>query len=361
MSQIAEQKLLDVLQSTNTSELHNLLAEAFSCRIENLGNAVYLRGLIEFSNCCERNCFYCGIRKDNKEIQRYRLPAEEIISIAMEAYQQGFHSLALQSGEIASDREVDFIAAVVNRIKELSISGSYGSMGITLSVGELSYQQYLKLWEAGAHRYLLRIETSDEALFKKIHPPRQIFQRRLECLDALKDIGFQVGTGVMIGLPGQNFEHLVKDLQFFRERDIDMLGMGPYIAHLSAPLSKVNIESYFDPYLTSIKMMALARLMMPDINMVASTALQSLHPDGLKMALRAGANIVMPVLTPEAKRSDYTLYANKQYKSIDKLSKEVNDCGLELNYWKWGDSLHYYRRRGLITPPPPSSVNTGYA
>lgn len=345
MIQLSEQKILDILQSTDADELQNLLAEAFSCRIANLGNAVYLRGLIEFSNCCERNCFYCGIRKDNKDIQRYRLSAEEIIAIAMEAYKQGYHSLALQSGEISSDREVDFIAGVIKRIKELSIAGSYGSIGITLSIGELSYQQYLKLWEAGAHRYLLRIETSDEALFKKIHPPWQSLKQRLECLDALKEIGFQVGTGVMIGLPGQSYEHLVKDLQFFRERDIDMLGMGPYIAHPSAPLSKVKTEPGFDPYLTSIKMTALARLMMPDINMVASTALQSLHPDGLKMALQAGANIVMPIQTPEANRSDYTLYANKQYKSIDKLSEEIQSCGLELNYWKWGDSLHYYRRK----------------
>lgn len=361
MSHIAEQKLLNILQNTAEDELQDLLEQAFRCRIENLGNAVYLRGLIEFSNYCNSNCFYCGIRKDNKGIDRYHLPAEEIIAIAMEAYKQGFHSLALQSGELADGREVDFIAGVVSRIKELSITGSYGSMGITLSVGELTYQQYLKLWEAGAHRYLLRIETSDESLFKKIHPPRQSFKQRLECLNALKEIGFQVGTGVMIGLPGQSYEHLVKDLQFFQERDIDMLGMGPYIAHPSTPLFKIKTGYSFDTYLTSVKMMALARLMMPDINMVASTALQSLHPDGLKMALRAGANIIMPVLTPEANRPDYNLYANKQYKSIDKLSQEICSSGLELNYWKWGDSLHYYKRKGLISPPPPASVNTGSA
>lgn len=351
MFQYSEQNILDIFKNQDENDFQRLLDTANHYRIKNLGNTVYLRGLIEYSNYCDRNCFYCGIRNDNKKIQRYRLSSEEIIAIAMEAYKQGYHSLAIQGGEFEDQREVDYMAGVVSKIKDLSGASSYGSMGITLSIGELSYQQYLKLWEAGAHRYLLRIESSDEALFKKIHPPSQSYHKRLDCLEALKDIGFQVGTGVMIGLPGQNYEHLVQDLRFFLERDIDMLGMGPYIAHPATPLFKRKKKSNdIDPYTSSIKMMALARLLMPDINMVASTAIQSLHSDGLKLALRAGANIVMPVLTPEACRSDYNLYTNKEYKSLEKLSDEIISSGLQLNYWKWGDSLHYYRRKGLSYP-----------
>lgn len=339
--------IIDIFKSNENTVLQHLLAVAEKCRRESIGNEVYPRGLIEFSNNCSSNCLYCGLRKNNHLLLRYNLNREEIVALARTAYELGLQSIALQSGEIASEARVDFLVDIIKRIKDLGSQDANQSIGITLSVGELSYQQYMKLWEAGAHRYLLRMESSDPILFRAIHPPSQSYHRRLECLDALKDIGFQVGTGVMIGLPGQNYEHLAMDLLFFQERDIDMLGMGPYIPHPDTPLARVKADTISDPYNTTIKMMAIARLLMPDINMVASTALQSMHADGLIMGLKAGANVVMPVLTPEKYRPNYALYANKAYKPLAQLQTEIQEAGYELALWKWGDSAHYHRRRGI--------------
>lgn len=346
MEPYAENDIIDILNSDDLRVLQELLQSAAKCRLENIGDKVYLRGLIEFSNYCDRNCFYCGLRKGNRQLERYRLSKEEIVQTAMLAFNSGYHSICLQSGEIDSPLEIDFLVEVVEEIKELSQKADKDSkgLGITLSVGELSYQQYKRLWEAGAHRYLLRIETSVPQLFGRIHPPSQKFETRVECLRALKDIGYQTGTGVMIGLPGQTAEHLLQDLKFFQAEDVDMLGMGPYIPHRSAPLSKLSPEQQLDPYTTTLKMLALCRLLMPDINMVASTALQSINPQGLRMGLKAGANIVMPVLTPDDMRGNYYLYENKLYKKPQELVEEINSCGYTLGLWEWGDPLHYKRR-----------------
>ncbi|CFY11594.1 [FeFe]-hydrogenase maturation HydE, radical SAM [Syntrophomonas zehnderi OL-4] len=353
----AADKIAALLQSPEEEVLINLLNRAQQCRRENIGNTVYLRGLIEFSNYCDLNCLYCGLRKNNYQISRYHLTLEQVVDIARQAYQNGFHSLALQSGQVNTSAEFRFILDAVKAIKDFSSQEVNGSLGITLSVGELSYQQYKTLWEAGAHRYLLRIETSDPVLFNRIHPSGQRFSKRLECLDSLKDIGYQVGTGVMIGLPGQTYESLAEDLLFFEERDIDMLGMGPYIIHPGTPLAKIDEYYINDPYITTLKMMALARLLMPDINMVASTALQTIHPAGLTMGLKAGANIVMPVLTPGENRSDYSIYANKVYKDLQKISQEIEQSGNRLALWQWGDSRHYYRRLNLPYPDQSSLLS----
>ncbi|HHV16424.1 MAG TPA: [FeFe] hydrogenase H-cluster radical SAM maturase HydE [Gelria sp.] len=337
-------QIVDYLKSKDPAIHHFLLEKADRYRQENRGRAVYFRGLIEYSNICSQNCFYCGLRRDNLFIKRYHLDREEIISLAMEAHNNGYQSICLQSGQVSSSKEIDLVAEVVATIKELSGKKGQG-LGITLSLGELSYQQYQQLWNAGAHRYLLRIETSNPVLFQKIHPPEQSFSRRLECLQALREIGYQVGTGVMIGFPGQSYEDLAYDLQFFREKDIDMLGMGPYIPHPDVPLADEKKEYISDVFGTSIKMLALARIMMPDINMVASTALQSIHPDGLKMGLKAGANIVMPILTPEKNRQDYMLYANKKHSAFETLQQDIKAAGYEPTLWQWGDSPHYFKRK----------------
>lgn len=350
MQALNHNEIIRILQSSAESAWHDLLDRAEKCRLENIGTEVYLRGLIEFSNYCERNCLYCGLRKNNLQLSRYRVSREQVLDIARQAYTKGFNSLALQSGETGDTADFNYILDIVKTIKDLSGRGACGSLGITLSIGELSYQQYKQLWDAGAHRYLLRIESSDPLLFKKIHSHEQKLERRLECLEALKDIGYQVGTGIMIGLPGQTYEHLAGDLEFFCERDIDMLGMGPYIPHPDTPLARRGDDIMLDPYSATVKMMALSRLMMPDINMVASTALQSIHPDGLKSGLKAGANIVMPILTPEENRHDYSLYANKAYKGLEKLSQEIEQSGYQLAQGEWGDSRHYYRRLNLPYP-----------
>lgn len=343
MRKFSATEIVNILQNDDPGQFQSLLKDADSCRRRYVGSNVYLRALIEFSNHCTCNCLYCGLRRENRSIRRYRLNKDEIIAIALRAHSEGYQSICLQSGEISTNKEVDFIADVLKNIKELTGKGNSQSLGITLSVGELSYRHYEQLWEAGAHRYLLRVESSNPELFKMIHPPEQSFSKRLECLEALKDIGYQVGTGVMIGIPGQTYDDLAFNMQFFTDRDIDMLGMGPYIPHPDTPLAH-KYTAIKDNFSVTIKMLALARLMMPDINMVASTALQTINPDGLRLGLKAGANIVMPVLTPAANRDDYMLYAEKKYSDFAHISDEIGNSGYELCRWQWGDSPHYFRR-----------------
>lgn len=335
----------DILKSTDPAVLANLLQNAEILRLHHIGNRVHLRGLIEFSNYCRCDCLYCGLRKSNLHVPRYHLDRSKIVALALQAQELGLQSIALQSGEMTGSGSVDFLAGVVSEIKDKSSRNGNLDLGITLSVGELTYTQYKKLFDSGAHRYLLRIETSNRELFENIHPPGQLYQNRLECLQALKDIGYQVGTGVMIGLPGQSVDHLIEDLDFFIERDIDMLGMGPYLPQSSTPLAQTRLPILVEPTSTTLKMMALARIFMPDINMVASTALQSIAGHGLQMGLKAGANILMPVLTPEKIRDDYCIYDHKQFKSLTRLQREVEQAGYHIGFWQWGDSRHYYRRR----------------
>lgn len=342
---INQDKILYLLKSKEKEELENLIDKAASVRQKTVGNIVYLRGLIEFSNICSLDCFYCGLRRSNRQLVRYKLTGEEIISLALFAYEQGFQSLALQSGEIRSDEHINWLAEIVYKIKKLTSDSQNPGLGITLSVGELDYYQYKKLYEAGAHRYLLRIETSNPHLFAQIHPAGQSFAKRLEALHYLKEIGYQVGTGVMIGLPFQTYEDLLADLVFFTRMDIDMLGMGPYIPHPDTPLASEQDKIEVDPYIATLKMISLARILMPDINIVASTALQTIHKEGLKNGLRAGANIVMPVLTPEENRLYYSIYKDKKYTPFSELLDTIREHGFEVGLWKYGDSLHYFSRK----------------
>ena len=348
--QLSRDVITRILADEDPEVLSLLLDKAEACRLAVLGNQVYPRALIEFSNRCSLDCFYCGLRRGNLSLSRYRLSVDEIVTLANQAWELGYHSLALQSGEMHDEGEVAFAIDVVKRIKETTTRDGSPGLGITLSIGELSYEQYQALYEAGAHRYLLRIETSDPELFRRIHPPAQSFERRLECLGYLRAIGFQVGTGVMVGLPGQSYEQLASDLEFFKQWDIDMLGLGPYITHPDTPLARSRSAIISDPYATTLKMLALARMTMPDINMVCSTALQTINPAGLQMGIKAGTNVVMPVLTPEEHRLEYSLYSNKKYSSFDKLRDDIANIGYELVLWQWGDSHHYYRRQGLSYP-----------
>jgi biotin synthase len=348
MATISKTDLAAMLQNTDPDFNQQLLQKADDCRRQYRGTAVYLRGLIEYSNYCSCNCFYCGLRRDNVRIHRYHLDREKIIALALQAYRNGLQSICFQSGEISSDKEVEFMVDIISAVKEESSRDGGQGLGITLSLGELTYRQYRRLWDAGAHRYLLRIETSNPLLFQKIHPPEQSYDRRLECLYALREIGYQVGTGVMIGIPGQTYEDLADDLIFFQTMDIDMLGMGPYIPHPDTPLAYQKTALIPDAFSAAIRMLALARILMPDINMVASTALQSIHPDGLRLGLKAGANIVMPVLTPEENRKDYTLYANKKYSDFENLKQAIEKAGYEVSLWQWGDSPHYFKRNKLL-------------
>ncbi len=318
-----------------------------------IGNKVWFRGLVEFSNVCGKDCLYCGIRKGNKGLKRYNLDDDEILAAAGFAYHNKYGSIALQSGEIESPFFSDRIENLLHKIKELS----RGELGITLSVGEQQPEVYRRWYYAGAHRYLLRVESTNEALYKKIHPADSThdFNRRLECLKALQDIGYQTGTGVMIGLPFQTMDDLAGDLLFFHEFNIDMCGMGPYIEHADTPLiehasSLMPLKDRFD---LTLKMIAVLRVMMKDINIVAATALQAIDPIGREKAVKIGANILMPNITPGKYRDSYKLYDNKP--CTDDSAEDCQSC-LEARvsladavviYGEWGDSQHYSRRRGL--------------
>lgn len=347
MIQIIDNNNLENLLE-NESFFTPLLKKAEQIRLKELGNKVYLRGLIEFSNYCSQDCYYCGIRKGNHTVNRYHLTKEEIMKLALIAHTNGYQSIALQSGEVRTDKEVNFLADIIKEIKDITAQDSL-SLGITLSTGELSYQQYKKLREAGAHRYLLRMETSNKNLFKAIHPPQQSLEKRIECLSNLKELGYQVGTGVMVGIPNQTYEDLAKDLIFFQEFGIDMVGLGPYIPHKDTPLGRHNdINNIIKPYTATLKMLALTRIILPNINIVASTALQTINEEGLEWGIKAGANIIMPILTPVTIRSQYTLYNNKLYTPLIDLVKRIEAIDYKIGLWELGDSPYYFSRTKTV-------------
>jgi iron-only hydrogenase maturation rSAM protein HydE len=316
-----------------------------------IGNKVWFRGLIEFSNICGKDCLYCGIRKGNKNLKRYNLSDEEILEAAKFAFKNRYGSIALQSGELESQAVTGRIENLLHKIKELSD----GELGVTLSVGEQAPEVYKKWFDAGAHRYLLRVESTNKSLYHKIHPnnKKHDFQRRLDCLKSLQDIGYQTGTGVMIGLPFQTLDDLAGDLIFMRDFNIDMCGMGPYIEHADTPLivhadKLLPLKERFD---LTLKMIAIIRIMMKDINIVAATALQAIDPVGREKAIKIGANILMPNITPGKYRDSYKLYDNKP--CTDDSAEDCQSClearislaDAEVVYGEWGDSKHYKERR----------------
>ena len=331
-----------------------LFAKSAEVKEKYIGKKVWLRGLIEFSNICRKDCFYCGIRKSNSNLVRYNLTDEEILRAAMFAYENNYGSIALQSGELENSTVTDRIEKLVREIKRIS----EGKLGITLSVGEQLPDVYKRWFDAGAHRYLLRIETTNELLYKKIHPDNEThdFNRRLACLKSLQDIGYQTGTGVMIGLPFQTIDDLADDLLFMHNFDIDMCGMGPYIEHADTPLIQASglllpLHQRFD---LTLKMIAIIRIMMKNINIVASTALQAIDAIGREKAIAIGSNIIMPNITPGKYRNSYKLYDNKPCtdESADDCQKcleaRISLANTEIVYGKWGDSFHYNARREKI-------------
>lgn len=344
------------LLSTKGEERKKLFAHSAAVKEKNVGNKAYFRGLIEFSNICSKNCYYCGIRRDNKKTHRYNLSDEEILDAARFAYESGYGSLALQGGELESEFFTARIEHLLREMKKLSD----GKLGITLSVGEQSPEVYKRWFEAGAHRYLLRIESSSRELYYKIHPHDGIhrFERRLQGLYDLKAAGYQVGTGVMIGLPFQTLGDLADDLLFMKAFDIDMCGMGPYIEHADTPLWEFRdqllpLEERLD---LAFKMIALLRILMKDINIVAATALQAIDPTGREKALKIGSNIIMPNITPGSYRDDYKLYENKpctneeSEDSKKSLEGSIHKAGIEIGYDTWGDSTHFKKRIGKDLP-----------
>jgi len=338
------------LLAAEDDDLVMLYQRAAEVKLLNIGNKVYYRGLIEYSNICAKNCFYCGLRCANQTISRYALQDEEVIDAARIAIHKKFGSIVIQAGERSDKKFVIKIASILKKIREISD----GKLRVTLSLGEQTEETY-QLWrESGAQRYLLRIETSNPELYHKIHPNDELhsYENRLQSLELLRKTGYQVGTGVMIGLPFQTLEDLANDLFFIKNHDIDMVGMGPYIENENTPLYEFRnlLLSQEKRLELSIKMVAILRLLMPKINMAATTAMQTLHPQGREMALKVGANVIMPNLTPLKYRDGYLLYDNKPNiheeteSSLARLKRSIEAAGCELALGDWGDSQHFSER-----------------
>lgn len=342
---------IKVLLSAEGERMKRLLQRAQEVKFRFLDNYVHLRGLIEFGNACEKNCLYCGLRSGNARVERYCLSDEEVLSCARLAHELGYGSVALQSGERTDPAFIERITRLVREIKR--IDG--GSLGVTLSLGEQTEETYRQWFEAGAHRYLLRIESSSEELYYRIHPrnEKHSFRNRVECLERLKRTGYQTGTGVMVGLPFQTLDNLADDLLFFQRMDVAMVGIGPYIPHPDTPLYhyRDRVPPAGERMDMTLKMIAVLRLMMPEINMVAATANQTVDPQGREKAIAAGANVIMPNLTPGEYRESYFIYPDKacvkdrpdQCKSC--LDIRLAAIGHKILYNAWGDSLAFTKKK----------------
>ena len=270
-------------------------------RREWYGTDVYVRGLIEFSNHCKNNCRYCGIRAGNTSVRRYRLAEEEIIALTSNGYGQGFRTFVLQSGEDPAFDD-ESICRIIRGIKT-----SHPDCAVTLSIGEKPEESYRKYFEAGASRYLLRHETADEAHYRRLHPETMSLGNRKQCLRNLKKIGFQVGAGFMVGSPYQTLDNLVADLRFLQELQPDMIGIGPFIPAKGTPFENEPQGSLQ----MTLNLISILRIMFPYALIPATTALGSVDPDGMILALKAGANVLMPNLTPPDVRKLYSIYDNK--------------------------------------------------
>lgn len=340
--------ILAALLQTEGEECEQLAVAAMDCMTREVGVEVYLRGLVEMSNVCIHNCYYCGIRRD-ADVARYTVTEQQIIDATKECSNLGYGSMVLQSGELPTDGYVDFVCRVVERMKKETRSDVQpDGVGITLSLGVLSKPQYQRLFDAGAHRFLLRIESSNEALFKKIHPPSQKLEERYVAIAHLAEIGFQTGTGVMIGLPTQTIQMLANDIVMFQQLDIDMVGMGPFLPSANTPMANWPIATPLERLQLGLNMIAVTRLACRDINIASTTALEALHPNGRNLGLAYGANVAMPNFSPFDKRSSYKLYDNKPVlnENIDAIAI-IEKTGRPVARYQKGDPLHYFSRQGL--------------
>lgn len=298
---LSKEEFYTLLTEISDQDLLYLRERASTIARKNFGNRIYTRGLIEFSNHCKNDCYYCGIRRSNKNVPRYRLSEEEILHCADTGYTLGFRTFVLQGGEDAYYSD-DMIVTIIKSIKK-----KYPDCAITLSIGEKSYESYQRFYEAGADRYLLRHETANEEHYQKLHPPTLSLKNRKQCLWDLKEIGFQVGAGIMIGSPHQTETNLVEDLLFIKELSPHMVGIGPFIPNHQTPFAKETTGSLRQTLL----LLSIIRLMFPSVLLPATTALGTIHPEGREMGILSGANVVMPNLSPTTVRKKYELYDNK--------------------------------------------------
>ena len=296
MSEFSRNDIIEILKDDSNNDW--LFSLADKTRKEYVGDEVHLRGLIEFSNICKRQCKYCGLRCEDKFIDRYRISKENIISYAEHAVNMGYKTIVLQSGE-DEYYNTDLMCEIIEGIKKLGVA-------LTLSIGEKTYEEYKAFKEAGADRYLIRIETTDKILYNQMHPNMD-FDNRVRCLENLGRLGYEVGTGCLVGLPNQTIESLADDILFFKEINADMVGIGPFIPHPHTPLK----DSATGSFTLALKVMALTRILLKDINIPATTAMETLNSNGRIIALQSGANVVMPNVTTTEYRAKYEIYPNK--------------------------------------------------
>lgn len=300
-SRLTKEEWIALIENRNPDIAQYLFAKARNWQQKYFGNQIYTRGLIEFTNYCKNDCYYCGIRRSSQSAERYRLTKEQIMECCETGYKLGFRTFVLQGGEDGwfTQQKLEEIVRVIKK--------NYSDCAITLSLGERSKESYQGLFEAGADRYLLRHETADSTHYQSLHPPELSAKHRQQCLWDLKEIGYQTGTGFMVGSPGQSAAHLAQDMLFIRELEPHMVGIGPFVPHHDTPFAK---ESGGTVELT-LFMIGLLRIMLPKLLLPATTALGTIDPQGREQGILAGANVVMPNLSPSSVRAKYQLYDNK--------------------------------------------------
>jgi biotin synthase len=344
-------QIIRLLSADRVHEIEQIFSRAREIKKAHAGEKIYVRGLIELSNICRKNCLYCGVRKENHGVHRYDIPDAEVLAVVQKAAEEGYTSLVIQTGERTGQPFVQRIERLLKKIQGISGNG----MRITLSCGEQTRETYRRWADSGAHRYLLRIETTNRGLFRKIHPcdGNHLYDCRLKALQSLKETGYQVGTGVMIGLPDQTVEDLADDLLFLKAINVDMVGMGPYIEHEKTPLyeDRDRLWSPEKRLEKSLLMVAVLRLLMKNINIAAATALDVLSPQGRIMAFNAGANVLMPNITPVKYREDYLIYQGKPVllEAMDLITRITSCIPAEerIDLTLWGDSRNYILRNSM--------------
>lgn len=344
---LTRNEIAELLSLEDTKEL---FTAAYEVKCRYIGKRVSLRGLIEMGNLCAKDCYYCGIRKSNSHVKRYRLAEDDVIRMAKWCFEHDYGSVVLQSGEIESEANTMSIERILHGIREFGGD----AFGVTLCLGEQTEEVFRRWREAGAHRYLLRIESSVPSLYEKIHPSDHLYARRVECLKILKRLGYQTGSGVMTGLPGQTLDDLAHDIEFYKKMDLDMIGMGPYLPHAETPLGEniaMTPEYAQRQFQLGLKMIAVTRLYLHDVNIAATTALQALDDRGRELGIQAGANVIMPNVTDVEYRRSYQLYPNKP--CMDENAAKCRNClnwrilsiGEKIIWGERGDSPHYFKNR----------------
>ncbi|MGX4599562.1 [FeFe] hydrogenase H-cluster radical SAM maturase HydE [Faecalimicrobium sp. JNUCC 81] len=335
----SKEELLYLINNINDNSKELLIQKANEIRQIHFKNKVYMRGLIEITSYCKKDCMYCGLRKSNKNLSRYRLTKEEILECAEKGDKLGYKTFVLQGGEdsyFSDEKIIEIVKAIKSKFPQNAI---------TLSLGERSYESYKKIFDVGADRYLLRHESASKKLYEEIHP-KEYFENRRNCLRDLKEIGYQVGAGFMVGIPNQTNEDLVNDLLFVKELNPAMCGIGPFIPHKDTPFRNYNHGSLEK----TIIMLAIVRLLLPKVLLPATTALSSINLNGREMGLKAGGNVIMPNLSPMEVRKKYSLYDNKayildedaEYRKI--IEDKIKKSGFELEVSR-GDNPDWVKNR----------------